>query len=343
MHRIRGRRHVSALCNVAHAALDELLGGFAVELVLGCTRQCNISLDIPDIAALVELHAVASFLGVGGDALAAHFLDIAKQVNVHAVRGGDVAGGVRHGNHGSAEFLCLCGGVDGNVTGAGHDDLGAVEGLAVGLHHFFGDVNGTETGGLGTYQGTAPGQALAGQDAGLVLGGQAAELAEEEADFAAADADIAGRNVAVLADVAVQLGHEGLAEAHNFLLGLALRVKVGATLAATDGQAGQGVFKDLLKAQELNNAQVYRGVETQATLVRSERGVELHTEAAVDLHLAVVINPWYAEDELALRFAQALNQTVVCVVWVLIQDDLERIQHLGHRLVEFRFTGVTLE
>ena len=291
----------------------------------------------------MELHAVASFLGVGGDALAANFLDIAKQFNVHAIRGGDVAGRVRHCDDGSAQFLCLCGGVDGNVTGARHDDLGAVEGLAVGLHHFFGDVDGTETGRLGTYQGTAPGQALAGQDAGLVLRGQAAELAEEEADFAAADADVSGRNVAVLTDVAVQLGHKGLAEAHNFLLRLALRVKVGATLAATDGQAGQGVLKNLLKAQELNDAQVYRGVETQAALVRAECGVELHTETAVDLHLAVVINPWDAENELALWLTQALNQTVVCVVWVLIQDDLERVQHLGHRLVEFRFTGVALE
>ena len=52
----------------------------------------------------------------------------------------------------------------------------------------------------------------------------------------------------------VQFGHKGLAEAHDFGIRLALRVEVGAALAATDGQAGEGVFEDLLEAQELDDA-----------------------------------------------------------------------------------------
>ena len=61
----------------------------------------------------------------------------------------------------------------------------------------------------------AIGQALAGQHAGLVAVGQALVLAEHVADLAPADADVAGRHVGVFAEVAVQLGHERLAEAHD--------------------------------------------------------------------------------------------------------------------------------
>ena len=67
-------------------------------------------------------------------------------------------------------------------------------------------------------------------------------------------------------------------------------------------------------------------MEAQAALVGAKSRVELDAEAAVDLDFAIVIDPRDTEDKLALRFAQALNQTVVSVVWVLIEDDLEGIK-----------------
>ena len=87
-----------------------------------------------------------------------------------------------------------------------------------------------------------------------MLVGEASVLAKQVADFAATNADVTGGHVAVFADVTVQFGHKGLAEAHDFGIRLALRVEVGAALAATDGQAGEGVFEDLLEAQELDDA-----------------------------------------------------------------------------------------
>ena len=163
--------------------------------------------------------------------------------------------------------------------------------VAAGLEHLLGEEDGAVAGGLGAHQRAAPGEALAGEDAGLVAVGDALVLAEQVADLAAADADVAGGDVGVLADVAVQLGHEGLAEAHDLVVAAALGVEVGAALAAADGHAGQGVLEDLLEAEELDDAQVHRGVEPQAALVGAERGVELHAEAAVDLHLAGVVRP----------------------------------------------------
>ena len=184
------------------------------------------------------------------------------------------------------------------------------------LHHLIGEVDRAKARGLSTNQGATPGQPLAGEDAGFVLGGQAAVLTKEKADLTAADANVTGRHVAVFTDVAVQLRHKGLAKAHDLYLGLALRIKVRTALAATNGQAGQGVFEDLLEAKELDDAQVDRGVESQATLVGAERGVELDAKAAVDLDFAIIVDPWHPEDELAFRLAQALHQAVVRVLRV---------------------------
>src|SRR4029078_13428635 len=71
----------------------------------------------------------------------------------------------------------------------------------------------------------APADALAGEHAGeLVL--DALVLAEEEPDLAASHADVTGGDVGELADVALQLGHERLAEAHDFAVALAVRIEV---------------------------------------------------------------------------------------------------------------------
>ncbi len=54
-----------------------------------------------------------------------------------------------------------------------------------------------------------------------------------------------------------KLGHEGLAETHDFIITLALRVKVGTALAAAHRQAGQAVLENLLKSEEFNDGLVY--------------------------------------------------------------------------------------
>src|SRR5699024_9100357 len=156
---------------------------------------------------------------------------------------------------------------DRDVAGAADADAGAVEAFLLGHHHFLHEVDRTVASRLLADQGTTPLQALAGQHAGLVADIHAPVLAEEITDLTSIDADVAGWDVRVLTDVAVQLGHEGLAEAHDLVIGAPLRIEVGATLAATDWQAGQGVLKDLLETEELDDAQVHGRVETQTALV----------------------------------------------------------------------------
>lgn len=59
--------------------------------------------------------------------------------------------------------------------------------------------------------------------------------------------------------------------------------------------SSQSILKNLLEAQELENTQVDRRVQSETTLIRTKGGVELDTEAAVDLELALVVFPDYTE------------------------------------------------
>src|SRR5699024_8199201 len=98
-------------------------------------------------------------------------------------------------------------------------------------------------------------------------------LSVQEADLTSADADITGRHVRIRSDIFTKLRHEALAECHNLSVGFSLGIEVRSALAAADGQSGQRVFEDLLKAQELDDTQVYRRMETTSSLVRSDCAV----------------------------------------------------------------------
>src|SRR5208337_2569362 len=162
-------------------------------------------------------------------------------------------------------------------------------------------------GGFGTNQRTAPAQALAGQDAGEFIA-QPLVLAEQETDLASAHADVAGGNVGVRSDVALQFGHEALAETHHFVVTLALGIEIAAALAAAHGQRGERVLEHLFKRQELQDAKVDRGMEAQPALVGADGAVHLDAETAVDLNVALIVEPGNAEHEDALWLDNPLQQ-----------------------------------
>src|SRR5690606_5908185 len=148
------------------------------------------------------------------------------------------------------------------------------------------------------------------------------------------------RDIRVLTEVAVQLRHERLAEAHHLGLGTPLRVEVGPALGAADGHAGEGVLEDLLEAQELDDAEVHRRVEAEPALVRPESRIELDAEAPVELDSTRVVGPRHAEDNLALRLAQPPDDLRVGVLGMLVDDRAEALEDLAHGLVELSFTGI---
>ena len=167
-------------------------------------------------------------------------------------------------------------------------------------------------------------------------------MAEQEADLPAADADVACRHVRVRADVAVEFVHKGLAEAHNFLIGLALGVKIRAALAAAHREGGEGVLEDLLEGQELQRAERDGRVEAQPALVRADGAVHLDPVAAVDLDLAVAVGPSDAEHDDAFGLGHALQYLGLLVFGILLDVRPDGLRNLRHGLVEFSFRGIAL-
>ena len=140
----------------------------------------------------------------------------------------------------------------------------------------------------------------------------------------------------------VQLGHKALAETHDLGIRLAVGVKVSAAFAAAHGQAGQAVLEALLKAEELQDRQVDRGVEPQTALVGADGRVELHTVAAVDLYLTGIVHPRHTEHNHALGLDQALNQTGLLILRMSRNNGLQALKDFLNRLQKLLLLGVAL-
>ena len=275
-----------------------------------------------------------SSFGVVRDSAAFGELHLFEQVEVDAVRFVDEAARVRTGHHHRAELVQFLDGVDRHVARARDDAALSVERLALSAQHLLGEEHRPVSRRLGSYQRPTPRDSFAGEHARLVAVRDPLVLPEHEADLAVAHADVAGGNVGHLADVAVQLGHEALAEAHHLAVRAALGVEVGAALAAADRQARQRVLEHLLESEELDHPEVDGRAEAQPTLVRPERAVELHPEPAVHLHLAGVVLPGHPEDDLAFGFADALDDLVLGEFGVAVDRRADRLEHLHGGLVE---------
>ena len=132
--------------------------------------------------------------------------------------------------------------------------------MALRFQHLFRKVAQAVTGSLHAVEAAVERKRLAGQHAGKLVA-QALILPKQVADFARAHADIARRHIGIGANIFVQLGHEALAKTHDLSVGLAFWIEIAAALAAANGQPGQRVFENLLKAQELDDPLVYGRVE----------------------------------------------------------------------------------
>ncbi len=106
------------------------------------------------------------------------------------------------------------------------------------------------------------------------------------------------------------------------------------------GRPGQGVFEDLLKAQELDDALVDGGVEPQAALVGADGAVELHPEAPVDVDLALIILPGHPELDDPLRLHQAVHHALRDVLRAGLHHGDQRSEDLVDRLVKLRLRRV---
>ncbi len=209
----------------------------------------------------------------------------------------------------------------------------------MGSEHLGAEVDDTIASSLRTDERAAPAETLAREDAGELVA-ETLVLTEEVADLTTADTDVASRNVSIGTDVALELGHEALAEAHDLSIGLAFGVEIGAALATAHREGCEAILENLLESEELEDTEVNGGVETETALVGADSGVHLNAEAAVDLDVAFVVEPGHAEDDGALGLCHALKDLSGLVLRVLIDVGHEGGNDLAYCLMELRLVGV---
>ena len=139
-----------------------------------------------------------------------------------------------------------------------------------------------------------------------------------------------------------KFSHKALAEAHNFIVRLAFRIKVRTALATADWQTCKRIFENLLKSKEFKNAEIDTWVETKTALVRSNCTIHLDTISTIDLYFAFIILPRYTESNNALRFNHALQEFNFLILWIAFKYRNDSSQNFFDCILEFDLIWVTL-
>ena len=83
-------------------------------------------------------------------------------------------------------------------------------------------------------------------------------------------------------------------------------------------------------------------MEAQAAFVGADGRVELHTVAAVDLDLAIVIHPGHAEHHNTLGFHHAFDQTGLLIFRMGLNNGLQAFENFLNSLQEFLLLSIAL-
>jgi hypothetical protein len=144
--------------------------------------------------------------------------------------------------------------------------------------------------------------------------------------LAAADADVAGGHVGV-GPMCRQSSVMKLWQKRMTSLSLLpFGSKSEPPLPPPIGSVVSAVLEDLLEGEELQDAEVDARVEAQAALVRADRAVHLDAEAAVDLDVALVVDPRHAEHHHALGLDDALEDLALAQSGALVEHRRQRGQ-----------------
>src|SRR5690606_30972454 len=118
------------------------------------------------------------------------------------------------------------------------------------------------------------------------------------------NANISSRDVSIFAEMAIQFGHKALAEPHDFGIRFSLWIKIRAALAAADPLTGERILKNLFKTEKLDDAEIHRGVKTEATLIGSKCRIVLNPKATIHTHPILVIRPGNSKHDLSFGLHQ---------------------------------------
>ncbi len=158
-------------------------------------------------------------------------------------------------------------GIDGDVPRPGNGAGLSLKGFTANLEHFVNKEGSSVASCFRTHQRATPVDPFTGKNSRFPTVGDALVLAKHITDFTTTNTDVPGRNVCMLADVAIELSHEALAKTHDLIVRFPLGIEIRAPFAATDGHAGQSILEDLLETKKLDNAQINGRMKPQAALV----------------------------------------------------------------------------
>ena len=83
-------------------------------------------------------------------------------------------------------------------------------------------------------------------------------------------------------------------------------------------------------------------MEPETALIRTDGGIELNSVSAVDLNLAVVVDPRNTELDESLGFDDTVDHTRLDNVGTPLDNRLERFKNLSDSLKKFGLIGVAL-
>jgi hypothetical protein len=284
----------------------------------------------------------AEMFGVLVNAAATVLLEVAQPLqllSVDAVRVMDETTRVRRRQGLRSEFGQFLDGIERHVARTGDHCRLAGDALTDVPEHVFHAVNTIVVGGFRADETAAESETLARQDAGEAIG-ESLVLSEHVADFARAHADVPSRYVGVLADVAMELYHEGLAEAHNLAVTFSLGVEVRAAFGAAHGKRRQAVLEDLFEAEEFEHAERHGRVETHSPFVGADRVVELDPPRTVGADVSLVVLPGDTKDHHAVGFGHTLQDLRLSVLWALEEKGHQGVSDLLDGLLKLGLSGI---
>ena len=336
-----GTTHIRHLSHNLHAICHQLLSVFAVKLVLGSARHSDIHLNLPRFATGGKGRA-GELLCIGSNHVVVRCAELEHISNFLFVKTGgvvDITVRTRDGYHLCTKLCCLACCAPSHVAEARDCD-----GLTLDIHtllsqHLAEEIYCTIACCLGANQRATKGHTLTGEDT-CILQSEFAIHAIEVANLAATNTDITCGHVGLGTNVTPQLGHKGLAETHNLCIGFTLGVEVRTTLCTTHRECGEGILEALLEAEELQDAGVYAGMETQTALIGADCVIELEAVACIHLHLTLVINPHYLEGKTTVGLYDTLCDACCLELGVLVIDLLYGHENLAYRLQILTLAGV---
>ena len=180
------------------------------------------------------------------------------------------------------------------------------------------EIDSTKTGCLRTKNRTAPCHTLSGKHSCIVLLGKLLIHSVHETDFTSAYTDITRRDILIRTYHFPELKHECLTETHDLGIRLSSRIEIRTAFSATHRKGCEGILESLLETEELQDGKVYRRMEAEASLIRSDSRVELHAVACIGLDLAIVVYPCHLECKDTLRLDDTLDDLGILKLRMLI-------------------------